>query len=307
MADRTLIIALAQVLAAAAWADGDLNPEEVDRLKQLLRQLPQRSKQREVEIEEQDWAQVEIYLHAPVSAAERTRLIEQLRVALHSPADRQLAVATLEDLIRADGVVTDSERAVLVEIRSALDAVNLGIFSRLGRLLRGRGEPAVSNRTDDLDDFLQNRVFYLLRRQHGADPATLGIPEQELRRLSVAGALLALMARVDHAVGPDEVAALSTALQRGWGLAPAPANLVAQIAVLPEATDVEFVRLTNAFLNYTDEAERIRFLDALFAVAAADGQISPAELDEIRRIAHSLKLETHNVNDARDRAVRQSA
>jgi hypothetical protein len=35
MADRSVILALARVIVAAAWADGELHREEIDSLKDL--------------------------------------------------------------------------------------------------------------------------------------------------------------------------------------------------------------------------------------------------------------------------------
>lgn len=306
MSDRTLILTLAQLIAAAAWADGDLNAEEIDQLKALLRQLPQRSGKREVEIAGQDWAQVEIYLHQPASAEERHRLVRQLQDALHSPRERAWALATLEDLVRADGVVTDAEQALVDEVREALNTLDLGILSRIGRLISGRVRRTdAAKQRADVDDFVQNRVYYLLRRRPDLDPQALGLSDAELRKLSLAGALMARVAAVDQAVEGEERGALSGALQHGWGLGPSVADVVAEIAVSPGAGEIDYVRLTNGFLNLTSEAERIRFLVALFEVAAADGRISPAETDEVRRIAHSLKLSPGQVNEARDRATQR--
>jgi uncharacterized tellurite resistance protein B-like protein len=108
--------------------------------------------------------------------------------------------------------------------------------------------------------------------------------------------LLAAAAWADGTLSPDEINRMKQLLRQ-----------LRRADVKYEAESVDYVRLTTAFLGATSEEQRISFLDALFAVAAADGRISTAEIDEIRRIAHSLKITTRDVNAARDRATRHAA
>src|SRR5262245_21220992 len=137
MADRTVILALARVIVAAAWADGELHREEIDSLKDLLFHLPHVGPARGVELPAADWARLEMYIQSPVDAAERQRLIADLQAAVRTPADRELALAALDNLVQADGVVLDAEREVLQEIRAALQAADLGVTAHFTRLIRG--------------------------------------------------------------------------------------------------------------------------------------------------------------------------
>ncbi|MFQ5626516.1 MAG: TerB family tellurite resistance protein [Methyloligellaceae bacterium] len=56
---------------------------------------------------------------------------------------------------------------------------------------------------------------------------------------------------------------------------------------------MDYYRLTREFFSNTTREERVRFLDVLFNVADADGQVSVEEIEEIRTITRSLKLEHH--------------
>jgi len=87
MADRSVILALARVIVAAAWADGELHREEIDGLKDLLFHLPHVGPARGLELLAADWDRLEMYIQSPVDAAERTRLIAELQAALRTPAD----------------------------------------------------------------------------------------------------------------------------------------------------------------------------------------------------------------------------
>jgi uncharacterized tellurite resistance protein B-like protein len=62
------------------------------------------------------------------------------------------------------------------------------------------------------------------------------------------------------------------------------------VAVSETATLLDRTRLVRQFADVTDEAERIRFLDVLFAIAAADGMASYREIEVIRYAATALKL-----------------
>lgn len=306
MSDREVILALARVIVAAAWADGALHKEEVDSLKDLLFRLPSAGPARGIELPGHEWAMLEMYTQSPVGPAERERLITQLQAALRTPADRALAFATLEELVQADGVVTDAERAVVEEIRAALNAVDLGLIARLGRLISGpiqrrteaAGQP---NREEQLDDFVRNRVYYLVRQRLEERNQALSISDAELRKLSLAGGLMALVAHVDQAVNENETGAMASALEAGWAIDRTAAALVAEVALSAVAADLDYFRLTREFFNATTAEEREQFLTVLFSVANADGAVSFAETEEIRRIARSLSLSQQQVNAARPR------
>ena len=68
------IMALAKVMIAAAWADGNVGIEEMNSLKDLLFQLP--------EMTASDWAELDIYIETPVGDAERARLVADLQASL---------------------------------------------------------------------------------------------------------------------------------------------------------------------------------------------------------------------------------
>jgi uncharacterized tellurite resistance protein B-like protein len=295
MSDKNLILTLAKVIIAAAWADGEMALDEINSLKDLLFQLPRAGG---TQITGREWARLEMYIESPVGVAERARLVEELQAALQTPKDRALALSALEDLIQADGVVSDEERAVAEEIKTAIQAVDVGVIGKLGRLIRGtvqRRSQAVANapnREEYFEDFIKNKVYYAVRQRLNLGEVDLDIPEGDLRKLSLAGGLMARVAHVDREVTEDEFDRMVHALQAGWDITREAAAFVAEVAVSEVSADLDYFRLTRQFCTSTTEDERVRFLDVLFAVADADGHVSHEEIEEIRRIARSLNL-TH--------------
>ena len=298
MSDKNLILTLARVIIAAAWADGEMTLEEINSLKDLLFRLPHAGLDRGTQLTGREWAMLEMYIESPVGAAERARLVELLQAALRTPKDRALALSALEDLIQADGVVTDEERAVAEEIKTAIEAVDVGVIGQLGRLIRGtvqRRSQAVANalnREEYFEDFIKNKVYYAVRQRLNLGEVDLDVPEADLRKLSLAGGLMARVAHVDREVTEDEFDMMVNALQAGWDITREAAAFVAEVAVSKVSADLDYFRLTRQFSTSTTEDERVRFLDVLFGVADADGHVSHDEIEEIRRIAKSLNL-TH--------------
>jgi uncharacterized tellurite resistance protein B-like protein/DnaJ-domain-containing protein 1 len=306
MAKNPIAIALAKVVIAAAWADGHLAPDEVNSLKNMLAEAGQTAGSGEMALTMQDWAELDIYLYSPVGPDERRRLVEELAASMRGPRDRALAFAALDALVAADRVTTDEERQVAAEIRSALERADVGPLGALGGLLRrGFGVKAAGpNREQFIDEFLNNRVYYAVRVRLGKSPEEeLGIPADEARSLALAGGILATVARVDANVAEAERARIVAALEQGWGISHDRAVLVAEAAIEESKANLDPYTLTYAFAQSADVETRVRFLDALFAVAAADGAISSEESAEISRITSAIRLEQRHFVEAKRKAL----
>jgi len=282
---QNLILTLAKVLIAAAWADGEPTHEEINSMKDLLFHLPQLSARQ--------WASLQMYIDSPVSDAERERLLEDLGYAIQTPQDRELAQQALDEMLQADGNVSAEEEQIAAEIRASIESVNVGALSRLVKGMTGRRAQALANapnREDYLDDYVKNKVYYGVRRRLELGEADLQASDDLLRTLSLAGGIMAQVARVNPQVSEAEVATMVDALQTHWHLDADQAAFVAGVAVSETASLMDRYRLAREFASVVGPRERVLFLDVLFAVAAADGVACYDEIEEIRAIAESLKL-----------------
>ena len=278
------IMSLAKVIIAAAWADGDIDEDEELCLKDLLWRLP--------EVHAHQWDELAIYLDSPIDQAERQRLIAELRAQVSTAEQRELALSKLDELVNADGVVGERERAVVAEVRAALESADVGLWGSLSRLLIGRRAQATAgapNREAYLNDFVRNRVYYQLRQRLAAQGVVWDVPDAELRRLGLAGGLLALVAYVADGAADEERAAIVAVLRDAWSLPAESAALVSEVA-LSGGQQLDFYRLVREFAEVTSPDERRRFLDALFGVASADGAATFEEIEQIRLVALGLKL-----------------
>ena len=306
MASNSLIIALAKVLIAAAWSDGDLSNEEVNVMKDLLFRLPRRDESNTLRFTATEWAEVELYLQAPIEAAERARLVDELRATLNTNQEKILVEQMLNDLVRADGAISAAEAVVLQEVQSVLDAVDGGLIGQLSRLLSGprqrrsRALADAPNREQYLDDFINNKVYYGVRRRLDiGEGVQLSIGTEQARQLCAFGGLLARVAHVDLQVTEEEFEAIVDALEALWGISREEALFVSEVAVSEIGPELDTLRLMREIATTLQPDQVDSFLDLLFAVAAADGFVSEEEINAIYEITRSFGLAHKRFIDAK--------
>jgi uncharacterized tellurite resistance protein B-like protein len=209
----------------------------------------------------------------------------------------------LDNLVSADGDVADAERAVVDQVRQSLESGSTSGWGLFSRSLIGRRSEAVTNapnREIYLDQYIRNRVYFKAKQRLAADGLTLDIADDALWRLSLAGGLMALIARVSaDDVSAGEFRAMVAALQGYFGLAADEATFVAEVASSKDLQELDFYRTVREFSDVYTLEERQRFLEALFAVAAADEGASFEEIERIRTVATGLKLTNQEFIDAK--------
>jgi len=237
--------------------------------------------------------------------------VAELQANLKTPEDKALALQALDGLMRADGEVPEEELATVEEIEAAIQGSNTSGFRKMGRLLgrsvdrRSQVVENAPNRERYLDDFVKNKIYYSVSRQLEVDGSQMDVSDEELRRLSLAGGLMARVAYVDQDIQAGEVDIMVAALRRHWLLPEDQATLVAQVAASEIGRGLDYYRLSREFFECTDEDERVRFMDVLFAVADGDGGVSYEETEEIRTIANMQKLTHKQFIDAKLKVPRE--
>ncbi len=303
MTQRRVVVNLGHCLIAAAWADGELEQRELESLKDLLFGLPG--------LRPEDWEELERRADIPAGPDERERLIESLLRSIEGDEDRRLVIEALDRLLETDGTFGEAERTALRRIRDALDTrgPSAGIWENLRGLfhhpLKRRSarldRAADSRRLKDLHQAIYRDV--LERLEEGASPPPMD--ETELRRLCLAGGLMAHIASLDRKVDEGERETMISALRDGWKLDEATARAVTDVMIIRSTGLLDLHHTLREFFQLTTESERASFLDVLFAVAAGDGMVSLEEMEEIRLVAMGLKLSNVHFIAAKTRVPRQ--
>jgi len=287
-------IALLKVLAAAAWADGRLDGEEVNRIKERMLAFS---------LSPEELRDVEVLLATPVSYARCEELTRDLLGMLHSRSDRLSVLQEIESLLSADGVVSNEEREVLESLRGVMDAMSqvdqvLVRMSGVFRKVFGGRKPGAP--PGDLALYLKNSALQRL------DDISSGkwretIDADALNHHMLFGAVLGRVAAAEGGISEDELQRIRAIMEDRLGWTPPLLDWAVQAVRESSTGQLDRQALLSEFNRIADAKERQKLLDAAFAVAAADDEVSGAELEELRLISNYLWLSPREFNQIRQR------
>lgn len=290
MSGREFIMNLAKLLIAAAWADGELQNEEINSLKDLLFNLE--------DVTGDEWAQLEIYMDSPVSSEERQKLLSTVVEQIESEQDKEMVVSTIENLVQADGIVTEEEITVLEEVKKGVLDVDTGVLAKLSKMIktavtrRGDTYDSAAQRESRMDDYIENNIYYHLKSESEKKGIKFDLPPEQVKKLCLAAGLLARISAVDSDISDQEKKAIREVLSTQWQLNEQQAQILTQISCDRALQGLDYFRLSRGFFECTSWDERRNFIKCLFKIANASEKTSYDETEEIRKIATSLKL-TH--------------
>lgn len=291
-------LALLKVLTAAAWADGRLDTEERNRIKELM--LAD-------DLGPEEVREIDRLLEAPVSYARCEELTRELLAMLGSDAERKAVLDEVETVLRADGRVTAEEQEVLDGLRGVMEAMTTadhfmarvaGVFRRTFSLRVPGSSPG------DLTEYLKNTVLQRL------DDLSGGAWRQEtdaetLNRYTLFGAILGRVADVEDGISDRELETVRSLLAERFRIRPPLLDWVTQAVREAASARLDRQGLISEYNRIADATQRERLLDAAFAVAAADGTIGEGELEELHLISNFLWIDPRIFNDARLRWTRK--
>lgn len=281
-----------KVLACVAWADEEVTNAELNFIKQFVRQF---------HLTGEEWAQVEMYLDEKIAVEEMRRVTQRFLSRVRRPRERQMLVDAVEQLLKSDEKLTDSEREWMSDLRRVVsgDKGRAFFLDGLKSLLRiggkSRASPHVSSkdgRDAEFHDFIHNRVLFKLRRRLGPDQLEKEGSPEKLRKLTLSAALLGRVGYVDNEFLPQEEAFMKKVLCETWGASPPMAGAVSKVAMETVSQRVDLSRLIQEVKATMTMAERKQLLEGMFAMSKAEGKMSNEEIEEIRKVAYGLDF-TH--------------
>ncbi|MCP4363189.1 MAG: hypothetical protein GY796_34750 [Chloroflexi bacterium] len=295
---RTQIFTLAKVLIATAWADGQITEEEQNCLKDLLFHLPDAGLDAGIQMTSKEWARLEMYMETPIDAEERMRLVSDLQTVISKSEDKQLAINYLKQLASADGELSLEEQHIINEIENALNGSHTSLIETFNQFLGGvlgRRSKAVTqapNRETYFAEFVKNKVYYEVKLQLEREGRSLDLSDEAMRKLGLAGGLMARVAHVDRDVTAAEKKKITAVIAQYWDIAQETAVFVADVALSSLDVSYDYYRMTREFGLSTTREERLKFLNVLFQIGLADGYVTFDEIEEIRQVARGINL-TH--------------
>ena len=291
MASKSKHTALLKVLAAAAWADGRIDVEEANWIKERALRAG---------LSIHDLTEVEAILETPTPYDRCETLTRELLERLTTPGDRKEVLDEVEALFRADGSFDESEARLLESLRGAMDAATTldGFLGRVTSVFSGVFGAKKSPAQDESGPggVLKARL----------DAVSDGgwrheISDAEVHQHLMYAAVLGKVADVEDGKAPEELEAVKKALEQRRGLdAPLVDWIVRTVAETAHA-GMDRQYLLSEFNRVADMERRRDLLDAAFSIAAADGSISDDEMEELRLVSNFLWIDPRDYNAIRRR------
>lgn len=295
---RERSLALLKVLVAAAWADGRLDLEEVNHMKELMLVY---------DLGPEEMREIDLLLERPVSYAMCEELTRDLLGMLDTKAEREEVMDEVKAILHADGQFTDEERDVLAGLQGIMNAMTsvdhfmAKITSVFKRTFVSRERSAVPG---ELSEYLKNAVLQRLHDLSGGGWQS-EIDARTLNRYTLFGAVLGRVADVEDGISDEELSKIRELLEARFKLEPPLLDWVTQSVREASAAHMDRQGLLSEFNRISESTERKELLDAAFAVAAADGKMGKGELEELRLLSNFLWIDPRTFNDIRLRWTRK--
>jgi uncharacterized tellurite resistance protein B-like protein len=201
-------------------------------------------------------------------------------------------VQHLQAILRADENVTAEEHDFLEEYSAILkDASTVDLL--LGRL-KGLFQKQPRVAVVDVDEFIRNKVFFKLRRRIGIDQIT-----PQMYRLCQLGGLMGIVAHADGEIDARELEEIRRQLQSRGDFDADALEVLMTIIEEESVRGLDRARLISEYTANAGFEDRIALLDLLFGVAAANGSLTHAELEELRGLSSAMHLSHKQYIDAK--------
>ncbi len=285
---------LIRLFIALAWADGEISNDEMNYLKDFFFKL---------DLTGEDWAKIEMYLEEPVLPSEAESLIQDFVTRLSGTREREEVIEFLQGLVSADGVVEPAEKAFLERCTAILRET--GSASALIGRIRGLFQEAVlkpaasTKREEELEDFLNNRVLFNVRRKMEREKLNIEADPEALAYAALFGGLLGHVAAVHDGISAEEMAVLRRHLQETAGFDAEAVEVVASVVEESAQRGLDVFRMTRTFYERSNKKQREQLVDCLFDIAGADDDLAFAEVEAARDIAYGLKFSHREFIDAK--------
>ncbi len=281
-------------MIALAWADGEISNEETNFLKDFFYKF---------DLTGEDWAKIELYLEDPIPPKEAEVLIGDFIRRLGGSKEREAVIGLLEGLMSADGIVRPEEAAFLKKCTSLIreGGPASALVGRIKGLFRNTLlKPAEgSRRKEELDDFLNNRVLFKVRRALEREKLEIEADPNALAYASLFAGLLGYVASAHEGVSEKELAVLKNTLEKTVGFDEETVTLIVSVVRESAADGLDPFRMTRRFYELSDLAQRRHLIVCLFDIAGADAELAHDEVEAVREIAYGLKFSHSDFIDAK--------
>ncbi|MCF8720127.1 tellurite resistance TerB family protein [Nitrospina gracilis] len=274
---------LLKTLAAIAWADGEMSESEKNILKRFYRKF---------HLTQKEMDSLKPYLLAPVTREEQDRLLQKLSHEFGSKKERDRVVQVMEEMAAADKSLKDEERELLETFAKHLkkSSITRRTVGKIRNFFESTIFQPAYEKNPQLHQYFRNQILKSIELKSNGSVKKGRISEEDLYFICLFGTLLASVAHVDEEFHEEEKKALKSELKKRFEFTPKELDLLLEVVSEQAQRGYDFDEVTREFNKLYSYNDRMATVDCFFAVAAADGNISHEESEEIRRITKALRI-----------------
>ncbi|MEE9259019.1 MAG: TerB family tellurite resistance protein [Nitrospinaceae bacterium] len=272
-----------KVLTTIAWADGEMTQSELNVLKSFFRKF---------DLDRDDLAELKHYLEAPVSKKEQAALYETMIAELSSPGDRKEIQQAMESMLHAHPRTGSVERELIEKFSESLSKTSFTKRSlgKFRNLLHGTIFQNARDKDPDMEKYFKRKVFKKIELKFEKLGKKINLSDDKVYYVCLLGALLATVAHVDDHFDETEKKALKKIMAEQFSFHGQELNVLFEVIEEKARGGFDFHEVVTEVNNLTPYSDRLKLVDAFFAIAAADGDLAYEEAEEIRRITKAMHV-----------------
>ena len=287
-----------KVMTTIAWADGELTHSELNLLKTFIKKF---------DLDQNDVRELKPYFEAPVSKGHQEELFQQLIAELTSVEEKQEIIEAMSAMAEGKKNTSDEEIALVDQFTSWLKNSSFTTRS-LGKVRNFFQSTIFTNAREkdpEMEKFFKRKVFKKIELRSQKQGSTITLPDEEVYHICLLGTLLASVAQVDEIIDAVEEQALKKVLQEHFSFPEQELGILFDVIVEQARHGFDFHEVmteTNQVITYN---ERVMLIDCFFSIAAADGKISLAESEQIRKITKAMHIPHQDFKESKIRALKK--
>lgn len=287
-----------KVMTTIAWADGELTHSELNLLKSFIKKF---------DLDKNDVGELKPYLEAPVSKAHQDDLFKQLIAELESVEDRQEIIQAMSAMTQGKKKTSEEEIALVDQFTSWLkkSSFTSRSFGKVRNFFQRTIFMDAREKNPELEKYFKRKVIKKIELRSAKLGRNITLPDDEVYHICLLGTLLASVAQVDEIFEEVEEKALKKVLQETFSFPKQELGILFDVIVEQARHGFDFhevVTETNQIITYK---ERVMLIDCFFAIAAADGKISSAESEQIRKITKAMHIPHQDFKESKMRALEE--
>jgi len=285
-------------MTTVAWADGEMTHSELNLLKSFIKKF---------DLDKSDVRDLKPYLEAPVSKAHQEELFKQLIAELSSVEEKQEIIEAMSQMVEGKKKTSAEEITLVDQFTSWLQESSFTSksFGKVRNFFQRTIFMDARAKDPELEKYFKRKVIKKIELRSARQGRKITLSDDEVYPICLLGTLLASVAEVDEVFEKVEEEALKKVLEEYFSFPQQELEILFDVIVEQARHGFDFhevITETNQIITYN---ERVKLIDCFFAIASADGKISLAESEQIRKITKAMYIPHQEYKESKMRALEE--